>query len=143
MPRQFFDHTGDIGVRVSGDTLADLFREAALAFTETVTDLAVVESTSAQPVHIAAPTLDDLLVDWLEELLYRFEVQNLLVADVDVRIVESRVAPGGWRLEGILQGETADAERHAIKLLIKGITYHQLQVRHTAGLWQTSVVFDI
>src|SRR5512141_1389235 len=106
MARQFFDHTGDIGARVSGDTLDALFREAALAFTETITEPAAIQTTLAQPIQIAAPTLDDLLVDWLEELLYRFEVQNLLVADVDAHIVEALAPHGGWQLDGILQGET-------------------------------------
>jgi SHS2 domain-containing protein len=128
---------------VSGDTLDALFREAALAFTDTITDLGAVEATSPQLIQIASPTIDDLLVDWLEELLYRFEVRNLLVADVDVRIVEVPRTGAGWRLEGILQGETADSTRHRIKVLIKGITYHQLEIQRVGGHWETSLVFDI
>jgi SHS2 domain-containing protein len=140
MPREFFDHTGDIGVRLSAETLPSLFREAARAFTDTLTDLSTVRATTPHPVKLASPTLDDLMVDWLSELLYRFEVQNLLPADGEVAI---REVPDGWALDGIVRGEPFDPERHEIKVLIKGVTYHQLAVRNRDEGWDTVVVFDI
>jgi SHS2 domain-containing protein len=46
-------------------------------------------------------------------------------------------------LQGTLRGERLDAARHEVKLLIKGVTYHGLHVRHVAGEWTAKVVFDI
>lgn len=140
MGHVFFDHTGDIGVRLEGGSLDELFHEAALAFTETLTDRAAVATAATERVVLAAGALDDLLVDWLDELVYRFEVRNLLVADASARVREE---PPGWSLEGELGGETFDPGRHAIKVLIKGITYHQLAIRRERDRWVTSVVFDI
>ena len=140
MARAFFDHTGDLAVRLSGSTLDAIFREAALALSETLTDLARVAARPADPVRVASATLDDLLVDWLSELLYRFEVRNLLVADAQVTVRESGA---GWQLDADVRGETFEPARHSIKVLVKGVTYHELHVRRTDEGWETSVVFDI
>ena len=100
-----------------------------------------VELETASGVSVSAPGgLEDLLVDWLDELVYWFEVQNLLVGDAGVRVHETS---SGWSLEGEIRGETFDPRRHPIKVLIKGITYHQLAIRRNGDRWVTSVVFDI
>ena len=140
MPHTFFDHTGDVGVRLSAPTLPDLFRDAALAFTETLTDREKTSRSSDDDVLLDAPTLDDLLVEWLTELLYRFEVRNLLPVDADLTVTE---APGGCELRGRVASDTFDPDRHPIKVAVKGITYHQLEVRRSDVGWETAVVFDI
>jgi protein archease len=138
--RTFFDHTGDVAVSLESPTRAGLFREAALAFTDTLTDLAQVRTASSHRVELTAAALDELMVEWLGELLYRFEVQNLLVADADVQLEEK---DDGWCLAATLRGEEFDAGRHEIKVLVKGITYHRLNVVSDGELWRTDVVFDI
>ena len=140
MPHRFFDHTGDVGVRLSGNTLADLFREAALAFTETLTDAGQTAITSIDDVRLEAPSLDDLLVEWLTELLYRFEVRNLLPVDAELSVAES---VDRCELGGRVASDRFDPARHPIKVAIKGITYHQLDVLRSGRVWETSVVFDI
>ena len=121
-------------------SVAELFGEAAMALTETITDPVSVRADSPHPVEIAAAGLDDLLVDWLGELLYRFEVQNLLVARADVAVSQTSA---GWSLLAVVWGEPFDQGRHSIKILVKGITYHRLSITEGAGQWQTDVVFDI
>ena len=138
--RAFFDHTGDVGVSLSAATLPELFGEAALAFTETVTDLTRVRYQSSHPVTITAATLDDLMVEWLGELLYRFEVQNLLVAVADLEVRETGAA---WTLAGFVRGEPFDPARHEIRVLVKGVTYHRLGISQADGRWTTDVVLDI
>lgn len=138
--RRFFEHTGDVGVRLSGATLEDLFREAALSLLETLTDPESVRAAAGHSVELNAATLDDLMVVWLDELLYRFEVRNVLIVDVEVTIAR---AGNGWHLEGTLCGEPFDQSRHAINVLIKGVTYHQLNVRREGEAWCTDLVFDI
>ena|SRR5687768_17172116 len=140
MPRDFFDHTGDIGVRLTAPSLPELFREAALAFTDTLLRGALVTPDTSRDVHLAAPSLDDLMVEWLGEVLYWFEVQNVLTADATLSVTGSG---DGWELRGALHGEPFDPARHPIQVLVKGITYHRLDVRETSGTWQTDVVFDI
>ena len=138
MPFAFFDHTGDVGVRLTGRTLDDLFRAAAEAFTTTLTDPGSVERRQTVTLTLEAPALDLLLVDWLNEILYRFEVGQFLVGDAEVQVNGTAA-----RLHGTLSGEVFDASRHRIKVLVKAITYHALEVREGAGGWHATVVFDI
>ena len=140
MPRTFFDHTGDVGVSLTAASLPDLFREAALALTDTLLGGVPLDADVVHTVHASAPTLDDLMVEWLGEVLYLFEVRNLLTSAAEVRVDQT---PEGWVLDATIRGEAFDAARHPIQVLIKGITYHRLNVHHTAAGWATDIVFDI
>jgi len=147
----FFDHTGDIGVRLSGRTLDDLFESAAAAFVDSITDPARIKPRRAIRVELESSALDLLLVDFLSEILYRFEVKQFLVAAVQVHIVgrdlgrERQGTPPAkaWRLHATLSGEPFDRERHGIKVLIKAVTYHALEVTEDADGWHATLVFDI
>lgn len=140
MPYHFFDHTGDVGAPLRGTTREALFASAALAFTDSITPLTGVEPRRPEEVVVDAPELDLLLVDFLSELLYRFDTRGWLTRDADLAV---RERDGGWALEGTLSGEKLDPERHPIKVLIKAVTYHGLQVIHREGEWHANVVFDI
>jgi SHS2 domain-containing protein len=140
MPFEYFDHTGDIGVHLRGATLDELFAAAAEAFTDTITPLQGVEPRRAEEIDVAAPELDLLLVDFLSELLYRFDTRGWLTRRADAGV---RERDGGWQLEGTLVGERHDDARHPVRVLVKGITYHGLAVRRSDNGWRADVVFDI
>ena len=140
MPYWFFDHTGDVGVALQGRTLDDLFASAALAFTDTITPLTGVDARRPEELDVAAPELDLLLVDFLSELLYRFDTRAWLTREVQVEV---RERDGGWQLQGTLVGERHDADRHPVKVLIKAVTYHGLRVIRNDETWSANVVFDI
>ena len=136
----FVDHTADVAADLTGRSAADLFSSAALALTDTITDLAAVRAIVTQSVTLDAGSLEDLLVDWLNELIYRFEVQNLLVS---ASMVTVRHRDDRWYVEGSVAGEPFDPARHPSRVLVKGATYHGLQVTRQHGTWKTRIVFDI
>ncbi|HET7698059.1 MAG TPA: archease [Vicinamibacterales bacterium] len=136
----FVDHTADVAADLTGRTAGELFASAAQALTDTITELSAVKPAVTQSVTLEAGFLDDLLVDWLNELLYRFEVQNLLVSDATVTL---READGRWHLDASVAGEPFDPARHPSRVLVKSATYHGLHVRHEQGTWRARIVFDI
>jgi SHS2 domain-containing protein len=141
MSYEFFDHTGDIGVILTGRTVDELFASAAAAFTESITCLTDVEPRRPEELDVAAPELDLLLVDFLSELLYRFDTRSWLTREAQVEV---RERDGGWNLRSTLLGEKLDPARHQGRVLIKAVTYHQLTVaRAQDGGWHGKVVFDI
>lgn len=140
MPFEFFDHTADIGVTVYGATLGELFESAAEAFTEIVTEPAEVRPDTSVAVRLEAPQLDLLLSEWLGELLYRFEIDRLLVRTTVVSIEQRG---DGYHLDAVAKGETFDPHRHRIKVLVKAVTYHALEVVPTPDGWRATVVLDI
>lgn len=150
MSFRFLDHTADVAVEVTADSLAGLYAEAARAFTDTVTPLAGVAEGRTLEVTLDLPAdadlasddashhcaREDLMVAWLEELLYRFEVEGFLPARADVELA-------GDALHATLRGETYAPDRHPVKVLVKAVTYHALAVRPTADGWTARVIFDI
>lgn len=136
---EFFDHTGDIGVRIEAPNLAGLFEQAAVAMTDALTTASTVEPRSSDELSLESPELDLLLVDWLSELLFRFETRGWLVARATVEIVST----GVYRLGARIEGEPLDPNRHALKVLLKAVTYHGLEVKQHGDVWVANIIFDL
>lgn len=144
MGHRFLDHTADTGVEVWAPDREGLFAEALRAFTDTITDVTTVEPAVARELAVAADSLPDLMVEWLEELLYRFETEGLLFCRAQAAVGEEA---GRFALTARAEGEEYDADRHPLKILVKAVTYHNLEVgevgRRDDGSWRARVIFDI
>ena len=141
---QFFDHTGDIGVDIDAADPGALFAHAAHAFTETVTDREAVAADEIVEVSLSADAIDLLLVDWLSELVYRFDADGWLARDVDVEVSAADAEEAAeWTLRARLSGGRLDPERQEVRVLVKAITYHALEVVQTGARWHARVIFDI
>jgi SHS2 domain-containing protein len=140
MGYRFIDHTADVAADLTARSAGELFASAAQALTDTITELGSVHPSVTQSVTLEAGSLEDLLVDWLSELVYRFEVQNMLVSDATVTL---RQVSDRWHLAASIAGEPFDPARHPPRVLVKSATYHGLAITQRAGEWRARVVFDI
>ena len=141
MTLEFFDHTADVGVRITAASLESLFAEAAMALTATVTDLSHVEQKVSRRFRLRAPDLNQLLVDWLSELVGQFDIERFLGRRAVVTLTRQADA---WSLEAHVRGDIAESARHPINVVVKGVTYHDLHIEQTAdGMWRTQVILDI
>ena len=132
-----FDHTADVGVRVSAPDLAGLFREAARG----LLSLLVEDVHSVNPVQRVTIKLQEadreyLLFDWLRELLYLYDAQQFLTCEADVEL-----GANGWT--ATVQGETADPARHRLAHEVKAITSHGLKLEQLAEGYQAEFIVDI
>jgi SHS2 domain-containing protein len=134
---EFVDHTGDLGVRVFGDTLPRLFEQAAQALTFILTDPETILSKETRKLLLGANTDEELLITWLNELVYLFDTKGLLFKTYDVLSVHDH------HLEALAQGETYVEGRHPIKTTVKAATYHQLKIENHQGVWTAQVIFDL
>src|SRR3989304_1028958 len=80
---EILDHTADIGIIVHGENLKALFENAGEAFFHLITDLRKVRRRIDRRINIGGENLDRLMVDWLSELLYLHDVENLLFKGFD------------------------------------------------------------
>ena len=135
------DHTADAGVLVTAGDRETLFTEALRALTDCITDVDRVRPRSGRAVELAAADLELLLVEWLGEALYRFEVEGFLASAADLQIHDR--GDRGPRLTGEMRGEPHDPERHPHRVAVKAITYHGLEVARTAAGWTARLIFDI
>jgi SHS2 domain-containing protein len=134
---EFLDHTGDLGIRAFGNSLTELFRHAAEALFDVITDPETIRSAEARKIAIEANGLDELMVNWLNEFIYLFDTQGLLFHDFDFLSLTEQA------LEATVRGEPYDESRHPIKTTVKSATYHQLQIRQVKGIWEAQVILDL
>jgi SHS2 domain-containing protein len=137
MGYELLDHTGDLGIRVWAEDVKGIFHEAARALFAIITDLEKVTVRVKRKIMVEAATIDELLVAWLSELLYLYEVEGLLFCDFAFTEI------GEKSVTGIAMGEEFDEGRHAIRTSIKAVTYHQLEMKEKDGRWHAQVIFDI
>lgn len=140
MTYSLIEHTADTGLEVEAPTLDELFVEALRGMTDCITELEQVAPKTRRRIGVRAADLGQLLVEWLSEVVYVFEVEDLLSSQAEVEIKESEA---GFELEATVAGEPFDPERHPVKIAIKAVTYHQLAVEQTASGWRARVIFDI
>lgn len=132
-----FEHTADLGLRVTASSREQLFTDAARGlFSMMVTNLDEVEPVVKRTYEIPGSEDDYLLFDWLNELLYTFESEKLLLSSFDVSIEE-----GG--LQASAGGELMDLQRHQMEHEVKAITYHGLRVEQVDGSWLAELIVDI
>lgn len=142
MAYDFLDHTADVAVELTAESREKLFAEALSAFTDTVTEVDQVHADREHAIEVAADSLEELMVEWLSELVYRFDVDGMLFSEVSELTIEES-AGGGFLLTASAHGEPYDEERHPLKVEVKGVTYHELEVEKTDGGWRGRVIFDI
>jgi len=134
---RFIDHTGDLAIEVFGKNLTDLFRNLGEAFTEIITDPKTVRARESRHISLKADQIEDLLVRWLNELIFLFDTQGFLFKGFDVTLTEY----GSLKATG--EGEPYDENRHSIKTTVKGATYHQLELIQDDGMWKGRVILDL
>ncbi len=132
-----FEHTADLGLRIKANDLNSLFAEAARAlFSVIVANLEEVQPVEEMLFAIKGHEAEDLLHDWLAELLFTFHVQRRLLVNFNVNIHSTG-------LTAVARGELTDPKRHEINLEIKAITWHGLKVVQQPDGWMAEVIVDI
>ncbi|HLT37113.1 MAG TPA: archease [Enhygromyxa sp.] len=135
---EHFEHGADVGVRGIGATPAAAFEQIALAMTAIVTDLHVLEVLDQfATIELEATSLDELLFDWLDALVFEMSTRAVLFARFEVEIQDHRLRARMW-------GAPVDRVRHEPAVEIKGPTYTQLRVApDQAGGWLAQCVVDV
>jgi SHS2 domain-containing protein len=134
---QTFEHTADLGLIVRGRDMMDLFAQAAAGMLELMFDTAAVRPERHQELLARGEEPEELLVGWLEEVLYAFEVEGFAAARARVLSLDAGA------LSGELVGEPFDPARHELRAHLKGVTWHGLAIRRTADCLEVRIVFDV
>ena len=137
MEKEFevLNHTADVGIIAYGRDLKEAFANAAKGLFSLITDSNIAE-IEYRDIEVTAPDQESLLVAWLNELIYIFDVDNILFRTFDI----SRLA--NTKLKARSCGEKAEVARHQLKIGIKAATYHMLKIEK-GKLNRVQVIFDI
>ena len=131
---ELIDHTADVLIDARAPDLSGLFAEAAAALFEVICDPALLGNSYTATVRAEADAVEDLMHDWLGELLFLHETEDVLLRGFDVRL-------GERTLEALVTGEKIDRSRHTLRTEVKAVTYHMLEVNREEP--SVTVLFDI
>ena len=134
---EIFDHTADLGLRMRAASLNELFADAGRAlFSVIVANPDAVEAIQEFDFEIEGSRRDDLLFDWLAELLYTSDTRRVLFCEFDVQVQVTGV-------KATARGEPIDQDRHQLDMEVKAITYHGLKVERDGDGWLAEVIVDL
>ena len=132
---ELIEHTADMGLKAYGKTLAEAFANAAYGMFSIIAEVDRVKEVESRRVEVSADDVESLLFEWLNSLLYYFDVEGLIFKRFEIKEF------GEKRLAADCFGEKYDPARHQIKLGVKSATYHMLEVDPAKNMVQ--VIFDV
>ena len=130
------DMSGDAGLKVRGSSLAEVFANAASGMSGLITDMRDIASTEERESSLKSDSLEDLLILWLNELIFLFDRDGFIGKSFNVNLE-------GNTLTAKISGGIFDPSLNEKRLLLKAATYHRLSLKKMKSLWEAVVVFDI
>lgn len=133
---QVIEHTADVGIVAYGKDLRQTFVNAARGLYSIMLEDQGIGEEVHRRIEVKGHDTESLLVQWLNELIYTFDVENL--AFKSFHILE--LTDTGLKVD--CYGQKLDPEVHEVKLGVKAATYHMLKVEEGNG-FRVQVLFDI
>lgn len=127
------EHTADTALHIQAENLAELLKYAALGMFSLMGLSSDHDSGTRRRIELEALDREDLLVAWLEELLYLIEMHEVGFGDVDIEVHQDRsLVAMVEEIPGMIPLKE-----------IKAVTYHGLEIIETDKGLETTIVFDV
>jgi SHS2 domain-containing protein len=143
MPYEFVDEltVADIAFRAWGHDLEETFIAAADAVMNAmVEDLEAIQPQDTRVLNVEHEALDLLLFNFLQDLVYYKDAEQLLLRVQQLSIVDDRQP---YTLQATAVGERIEPERHHMRVDVKAVTLHRFALIQTEAGWQVTVILDI
>lgn len=135
----FLEHTADVKFRAYGKNIEEAFANAARATFQIITDIACVKKKKKKIISVQAGTKEQLLYDFLNELLFLVDTEGFLMADV--LKVSVKKTKSKFTLRCTIIGDSN--KQYEIKSQIKSVTYNDMFIREQKNRVTIQVVHDI
>jgi SHS2 domain-containing protein len=136
-PYEVLEHTADVGLRIYGGSLPELFANAGLGLVALALEPQEFSEKDRVSLAVSGADVEQLLVNWLSEILYWMDTDGWAFT----RFAISQCTPTALNAEG--WGERREAGSLTRAVAVKAVTYHQLSVRETQDGFEATVYFDI
>ena len=134
---ELLEHTADIGIRVKGDDLRELFKNTALAMFDIIAQASVIKSKREEEITVKekADNLEELFINWLNDLLSLSAAKELVFTNFKIEELDD------YHIKAICSVE--DAKNFKFNTEIKAATYQGLKIDKIPSGWQAEVIFDV
>lgn len=136
---ELLDIPGDVGLKIRGKTLEELFENAAEGMYNLITNTGQIKETKNINIATESSSLESLFISWLNELIFHFDTYGFIGKAIKI----DSLSLSKYRLNASVSGEDFDPEKHESKLLIKAATYHNLRIEKTGDIYEAEIIFDI
>ena len=133
----FIEHTADMGLEAKADSFATVFEEMGRGLARMIYGNSPVKGILERDIFVRADEPVELLVAWLNEIVYQIEMDDLVVKEVVVNTINDN------ELRATLTGERFEAGRHCVERQVKSVTYHQACLAERPGGWYARVYVDL
>lgn len=127
----------DLTLKIVGKTQAEVLANSAFALYDLMTDLEKVQEQDHLPLEVEGIDDDDLMVNWMRELLYLYQGSGYLLKEFEVHEARDFYV----RAEG--RGEKFDPDRHEIQKDIRTVVYRQCRMGRTGDHWTAQISFEL
>lgn len=134
---RILSRSSDLLIKVFGGTQAELFANSAFALFDLITDIGKVEERERMLLEVEGVNRDDLMVNWMRELLYLYQGSGYLLREFQVQEARDNY------VRGEVCGEKFDPDRHEIQRDIRAVAYHQSRMDKTGDQWTAQVNFEL
>ncbi len=138
---EFLEHVSDAYIAAYGKTLEEAFQNAAEAMFETMIKTSTVAITLEDTVTVEGHDREELLYNWLEALLLKFEIEGKVYRKFEIEKIEEMNS--GFALKATIGGEAYDAYKHRPKVEIKAVTYHQMEIKKQKRGYEVKFILDL
>ena len=132
----------DIAYEAYGNDLNELFENAARAIFELSADVKTIELKKKLEFSLENKKLDNLLYDFLSEILFLKDSKYMVFRNVKVDILEDK-KNNKYKLKSVIEGDTINSQKQHLENDIKAITMHMFEVKKEKNGWKATVVVDI
>lgn len=136
---EFIDHTADFGIRVSAPTQEELFIKSAQSMFSIITESRTAGSKTRE-TELCAYSLEELLVNWLNELISLLFAEKFLPCDYSLNLFTDTDSK---KLRCLMHGQFFDPYKREIKTEIKAATHHRTIIKKVENHYIAEVIFDV
>ena len=135
----FLEHTADAKFVAFGKTLEHAFINAALAVSSLMWDWNKIEPRIEYPIEVSGRDIEQMLVGFLEEVLFLLDTQGFLLGGVDKISISQE--DQDYRLKAVFKGDSVQ-EKYSMFGDVKAITYNEMKIVQNHE-FRVQVVVDI
>jgi len=129
----------DIAFEATGKTMEEVFESCAIAFSDISANVKKIQSKIKKEIKLSAGMIEDLLYNFLSELIYLKDAEQLLFAKYEVKIKQTK----NYELVVTAYGQNLNEIKKELKDDVKAVTMHMFEIKQTEKGWRAQVILDI
>ncbi len=134
---EFIEHTADLGIKVYGETLEQLFKNAALGMYNIICEnFSFISPQKLYQNSFKELDYETLLISFLNELIYQTFVNKIVFCDFEIKIENCKI-------DFTCFGEIYNKQKHGVMFELKSATFHNLKITRTSTFFECVIIFDV